>query len=884
MKSLQEYLENLIDQGILQFSQTYFIHDPYRLFDTPKNDLELFNEIYSVHEHTSDLEIRDQLEEAKGTNKRYVVVSHREQVDTLKDFIYRAVFHKITPTSLLKQQLTGKYAKYTCPPDIDKIGVLYRKYEKDLIATRKRYPKVLTTQGVPAYLLESILGINLQAISPALVVEILYRQLEDVKEDIEKVNLKEELVKLALQADKEVEKVGMILANVVNNKSGEREIFPLFLFGCAELRRIKLLDDFYKVQGLIGEAQMQALFSGIAPKSYEWDAVLKRLADTAEELVSRDPCFVKSLIEQVEERYGENIKTHFSNFLSESSTPENILYFKTALKIELEHISKTLLEGEVPGSQVRAQLAKLDDHLFTHSFLAEKMVIENIGKFLENLSALESVVEKQALEIEDYYRYYAERYTDLLSLLDLIEGYRFEDIIAEDSRSKIDEILKRFFTLSHAMNLGFAEKISDSYPSLIEESRNSKAQLTKDFLTFLFSTNYEEIKNAKRLIIFVFDALRYDIWKRLQTEYSEKLQIVDQAIMLSLLPSITQLSRTAIFSGKYPSDVLTWNDRYTAVPAESEEKLFDLALPLDAGKKPSLRFFDDKTIYENPKEVRQAITGGDKIVVLLVRDIDKKIHNPQPEMLWETIDLTPAIKKLLDLAAEDPGDLIAVCSDHGYLRVKDKYKDIPGSQALGKRHHRFIDIKDTEVLDKIPNWQENFVQVNAKEWRIDKEERIVLIAKGIDFIPVGEQRYVHGGISMEEMIVPCALLRPIVSLAEMRLDIEIEDKELIVGKATSFKVFVRNRTAGKTSMIRLHGPEGQTKEIDPLGPYGVDFAEFEATSYQEAQLVEITPIYKINDKSIEHPPVTKTLRVVVEEGKPFRERAKGLDELFKEGD
>ncbi|GBL34967.1 hypothetical protein EMGBS15_05620 [Filimonas sp.] len=53
----------------------------------------------------------------------------------------------------------------------------------------------------------------------------------------------------------------------------------------------------------------------------------------------------------------------------------------------------------------------------------------------------------------------------------------------------------------------------------------------------------------------MIDNLRWDQWKTIQSKFSELFRITDEDLFCAILPTSTQYSRNAIFSGMLPVDI-----------------------------------------------------------------------------------------------------------------------------------------------------------------------------------------------------------------------------------------------------------------------------------------------------------------------------------------
>ncbi|MBR1410903.1 MAG: bifunctional response regulator/alkaline phosphatase family protein [Prevotella sp.] len=100
-------------------------------------------------------------------------------------------------------------------------------------------------------------------------------------------------------------------------------------------------------------------------------------------------------------------------------------------------------------------------------------------------------------------------------------------------------------------NLGFAKFVKKNYLGWVEDRRNLSPILSPD----IFKTKVFPLLNAgKKVFLVVLDNFRYDQWRVLSSELSDNFDI-DEDLYCSILPTATQYARNAIFSGLMPNKI-----------------------------------------------------------------------------------------------------------------------------------------------------------------------------------------------------------------------------------------------------------------------------------------------------------------------------------------
>ena len=103
-------------------------------------------------------------------------------------------------------------------------------------------------------------------------------------------------------------------------------------------------------------------------------------------------------------------------------------------------------------------------------------------------------------------------------------------------------------------NLGFAKFVKKNYMDWTGSEEGKKGRppmLSPD----VFKTNvFPRLNDGEKVFLVVFDNFRYDQWKMLERELGDLFEIDDQ-LYCSILPTATQYARNAIFSGLMPDQI-----------------------------------------------------------------------------------------------------------------------------------------------------------------------------------------------------------------------------------------------------------------------------------------------------------------------------------------
>jgi len=243
---------------------------------------------------------------------------------------------------------------------------------------------------------------------------------------------------------------------------------------------------------------------------------------------------------------------------------------------------------------------------------------------------------------------------------------------------------------------------------------------------------------SEKLALLVVDGLglwQYELMK-------EKLngKITTQVIN-SWLPSITQLSRQAIFKGNVPKI------NYKQGP-KNEEKLWFKFWSENGIPKPQIQY-----LYE-PKELENVV--GVTKLAMVYKDLDEMMHGSKDYQylkssteIWLTqSSIIYNVKSLLH-----KGFTVFIATDHGNVQARG-WRSLTGREKLGANKSGSKSERHLEYSNK--SLYENFIKNNQElESSIVKEDQTIYFKDDLSFSR-DESLVTHGGAHLLEMLIPFA--------------------------------------------------------------------------------------------------------------------------------
>jgi len=324
-------------------------------------------------------------------------------------------------------------------------------------------------------------------------------------------------------------------------------------------------------------------------------------------------------------------------------------------------------------------------------------------------------------------------------------------------------------------NNSFAKFIKRNYADWFDPDEDEKPQLLP---TVIKESVMPLLKADENVILLVLDNLRWDQWLILKPLFNELYNLDKEEICFSILPTTTHFARNAFFAGLMPLDIsklypeLWLNDNEEGKKNNHELDLLNLQMKrLNYEKKV---FFDKitsvsagKHLLDKKNEISQS-----QFSVIVYNFIDTLSHaRTEMDMIKELANDESAYRSitaswfkhspLYELLKQLCGHKhkLVIATDHGSIKVSNPIKvvgDRTISTNLRYKHGKALDYKSKEVYEIKKPQDIRLPQSNLSSRYI--------FAMGDDFMayPNNYNHYVkyyrdtfqHGGISLEEMLIP----------------------------------------------------------------------------------------------------------------------------------
>lgn len=329
-------------------------------------------------------------------------------------------------------------------------------------------------------------------------------------------------------------------------------------------------------------------------------------------------------------------------------------------------------------------------------------------------------------------------------------------------------------------NIGFAKYVKNNYMDWMTASGDTERPLMSPDI--FKKKVFPLLNNGEKVFLIVIDNFRYDQWRIIAQEIGNLFDI-DEEMYMSILPTATQYARNAIFSGLMPSKIAEMFPELWVDEDEEEGK--------NLNEEPLIHTQIERFRRHNTFSYHKinGTAGGEKIVerlnellrndlnVIVVNFIDMLSHaRTESKMVRELANTESAYRsitlswfqhsvmsELLRKLSETDCKVI-ITTDHGSIRASKAVKIVGDRNTntnlrykLGKNLN--FSSKDVFVIKDprkaqlpAPNLSTAYVFATGNSFFAYPNNYNY-------YVSYYKNTFQHGGISMEEMIVPFVTLR-----------------------------------------------------------------------------------------------------------------------------
>jgi CheY-like chemotaxis protein len=415
--------------------------------------------------------------------------------------------------------------------------------------------------------------------------------------------------------------------------------------------------------------------------------------------------------------------------------------------------------------------AKIDDYLIKP--LNPNQILMSVKKILEKRNL---VIEKTNSSYQQEFQKISMAFQDDLSheqWSDVYQKLVFWELQMEDAGNQ--EMAEVLDMQKVEANANFCKYVKKNYEKWLNDPNVSRPLLSH---LLMKKKVFPLVKKGEPVFMFLIDNLRFDQWKVLETVISECFNVDEEDTYYSILPTTTAYSRNAIFSGMMPSEMQRVNPELWVGEDEDDSKNnFEKEFLERQIQRNNLNI---KFSYNKIKKLEEGKELADSINNLFTNDLNVIVYNFVDMLSHARTDMAMVRELAPDEAAyrsitkswfmhsplwemmrtiSEKKIKMVITTDHGTIRVKRPFK-IVGDKSVNSnlryKQGKNLGFEGDKVM-AVTKPEKLFLPKSnvSTAYVFAIEDQFFAYPNNYNYyVNFYKDTFQHGGVSLEEMIIP----------------------------------------------------------------------------------------------------------------------------------
>lgn len=406
----------------------------------------------------------------------------------------------------------------------------------------------------------------------------------------------------------------------------------------------------------------------------------------------------------------------------------------------IEHLSDLLKTNQEELPIISELLAERQKKHFYDKYAHHYAVINWANHLIKYINEFSQ--EDHPTEVEKIIKLYCEKW----SWIDRSyrEFYYAYDKI--EDKSKLQDLRK---LIENMYTNTYLSKLSMLWSDKLEKY-NSINDLPLAKQDYFFKDNIRRSIRKHKTVVIISDAFRYECAEELKDELNlDPTRLTDIKTIISTVPSYTPLGMASLLPHKeikFTEDYRVLVDDKPCSNTQERQKILETPVP-DA-----IAINYNELISLNMANLRKRLKNK-SLVYVFHNQIDAIGDNPstENEVLNATKDAIDEIVKLITkLTNEASFKYYWITADHGFIYKRDKLNESDkvdvSQKGIKYKNKRFLLTKEDITIEGTSQYSLGHLMENLK----------VTVPRGVDIFKIqgAGQNYVHGGTSLQEIVLP----------------------------------------------------------------------------------------------------------------------------------